>query len=441
MSSSRSIAVIGAGIAGLTCAYDLHKQGYTVTVYEKEDYVGGRMSSRTKDGLTFDIGANHLINLYEEMRGYCQELDIEWQRFPFVKYQTFTKGKLVSPFDAITWMDKIRLAIAYRNIRKVPMTYFDSSTLVDYDDENQNAYDYAKKHIGKSFADNIVETYTAVYQFHSAKEISLAALFSQLNSIKRENPEWYLHRTTGGMITLPQAMADAVDTRLGAAVEAVTAREDGKVMVKAGGEEDVYDAVVIASTATKAKKMYTNPTEAQTSVMDAAKYAPSILVAFKAPCDMFGPTEGDTSKTVSAVWIPAKESKILSSYSNEAYKGEEMIVDGKTLVIAFFREEGAREYLNAPDKEIYALAKSELKKCCPFVKNDDMLEAHDIYRWDEAMPKFYPGFLKQVKQFLDTSQGDNNVFFAGDYLNAPWTEGALRNGQRVAKAVNHRLKA
>jgi monoamine oxidase len=37
-----TIAVIGAGLAGLTCAYRLKQAGYTATVYEASDRVGGR---------------------------------------------------------------------------------------------------------------------------------------------------------------------------------------------------------------------------------------------------------------------------------------------------------------------------------------------------------------------------------------------------------------
>ena len=57
---SKKIAVIGAGISGMTCAYTLKKAGHDVVVYEKEAYVGGRMSTRIKDDLPFDIGADHL---------------------------------------------------------------------------------------------------------------------------------------------------------------------------------------------------------------------------------------------------------------------------------------------------------------------------------------------------------------------------------------------
>ncbi|MEU6516565.1 flavin monoamine oxidase family protein [Streptomyces sp. NPDC046978] len=47
------VVVIGAGIAGLTCAYELGKAGYDCTVLEARDRVGGRnLTVRGGDGLT-----------------------------------------------------------------------------------------------------------------------------------------------------------------------------------------------------------------------------------------------------------------------------------------------------------------------------------------------------------------------------------------------------
>ncbi len=39
----RKIAVVGSGVAGLTCAHDLALLGYNVTVYEKQDVAGGML--------------------------------------------------------------------------------------------------------------------------------------------------------------------------------------------------------------------------------------------------------------------------------------------------------------------------------------------------------------------------------------------------------------
>jgi len=48
--------VIGAGIAGLSTAALLSREGFAVTVLESRDMVGGRASSFTLDGFRFDLG-------------------------------------------------------------------------------------------------------------------------------------------------------------------------------------------------------------------------------------------------------------------------------------------------------------------------------------------------------------------------------------------------
>ena len=50
------IAVIGSGFAGLATAAILAKQGYEVTIFEKNDQPGGRAGLWEKDGFSFDLG-------------------------------------------------------------------------------------------------------------------------------------------------------------------------------------------------------------------------------------------------------------------------------------------------------------------------------------------------------------------------------------------------
>ena len=52
----KKIAIIGAGLSGLSSACYLAKHGYDVTVYEKHTTIGGRSRSYTENGFTFDMG-------------------------------------------------------------------------------------------------------------------------------------------------------------------------------------------------------------------------------------------------------------------------------------------------------------------------------------------------------------------------------------------------
>ena len=52
----KTVIVIGSGFAGLSAASFLAKEGYDVTVLEKNEQLGGRARSWKKDGFTFDMG-------------------------------------------------------------------------------------------------------------------------------------------------------------------------------------------------------------------------------------------------------------------------------------------------------------------------------------------------------------------------------------------------
>jgi monoamine oxidase len=71
------IAVIGAGLAGLTCAYRLKQAGYAATVYEASDRVGGRcwtIRGEFADGQIAEHGGEMIDQGHAAMRQLTNEL-------------------------------------------------------------------------------------------------------------------------------------------------------------------------------------------------------------------------------------------------------------------------------------------------------------------------------------------------------------------------------
>jgi phytoene dehydrogenase-like protein len=64
---SAKALVIGSGIAGLASALRLRHKGYEVTVFEANEYVGGKLHVVKKDGYRWDAGPSlfsmpHLVD-------------------------------------------------------------------------------------------------------------------------------------------------------------------------------------------------------------------------------------------------------------------------------------------------------------------------------------------------------------------------------------------
>jgi predicted NAD/FAD-dependent oxidoreductase len=67
------VAVVGAGISGLTCARTLVDHGVDVVVFEKSRGAGGRMATRrTAEGSQFDHGAQYLTVRDERFERYVK---------------------------------------------------------------------------------------------------------------------------------------------------------------------------------------------------------------------------------------------------------------------------------------------------------------------------------------------------------------------------------
>ena len=95
-----NIAVIGAGVTGLASAARLAAKGHQVTLFEKNDQLGGRMSQFTKDGFTFDMGPTIVMipEVYKAVFEACGknfEDYVEMTQLPYIYDVYFAKDDKV----------------------------------------------------------------------------------------------------------------------------------------------------------------------------------------------------------------------------------------------------------------------------------------------------------------------------------------------------------
>lgn len=72
--SKPNVLILGAGPAGLACAYELAKQGRDVTVVEKNAAVGGLCRTVENDGYLFDIGGHRFLSKNKEINQLWKEI-------------------------------------------------------------------------------------------------------------------------------------------------------------------------------------------------------------------------------------------------------------------------------------------------------------------------------------------------------------------------------
>jgi protoporphyrinogen/coproporphyrinogen III oxidase len=95
-----AVAVVGAGIAGLTAAYRLKRKGYRVVVYEASERAGGVIRTERRDGYLAELGPNSMTAAGAAVGELFTQLGLEPSRVeaqPQAKKRYIVrKGKLVA---------------------------------------------------------------------------------------------------------------------------------------------------------------------------------------------------------------------------------------------------------------------------------------------------------------------------------------------------------
>ena len=94
-------AILGGGLTGVTLARLLKEKGHDITVFEKEQKIGGLCKSELRNGFTFDCGGSHIIFSRDtEVLQFMQDVLEDNREFRNRNTKIFYKKNLVKyPFE------------------------------------------------------------------------------------------------------------------------------------------------------------------------------------------------------------------------------------------------------------------------------------------------------------------------------------------------------
>ena len=112
ISDDKRILVIGAGLAGLSCAYELDRAGYNVMILEAKSHPGGRVRTyrdNFADNLYAEMGAEYVDSSDEHVQKYCKQFDLKilpanqydgiYVRNKHIHMNDIRSGMATLPFD------------------------------------------------------------------------------------------------------------------------------------------------------------------------------------------------------------------------------------------------------------------------------------------------------------------------------------------------------
>ena len=432
------VAVIGGGIAGLSCAWELHKAGVDVELFEREANMGGRMTTRTKDGLDFDLGANFLIRAYRGVNSLAEEMGIARRQASPVAHIVYREGhpysmnfssiRSIFRMGALDLHTRFRLLAFVLKVRSAhaDLDFFDLGHSPDVLNQ-EDSYSYAKREVGQQFADYILDSFNSCMLFSRSTETSAAAFLALFSMMADPAHDFSVLYAEGDMRAIPEALASRLIVHRECPVEALEVR-DGAWHLETGRSNAAFDRVVLATTPRAALSILKNGPEPHLDLLARTRYAATINVSFRIPKETLGRTH--------CFYVPYVENRIVSEFTNEALKGDHTTHEGTSLVNVGLHEEAALKLMNETDEKIFKVVRTELLALNADLRAvADRVQAYDLQRWPEAIPKYDGAQITRVKAFLRDGQGQQGLYLCGDYLNAPWIEGASRSGQKAARQL------
>jgi monoamine oxidase len=153
--SNARIVIVGAGLGGLTCAYQLKKAGVNATVYEASQRLGGRCWSNTTTfpGQVAENGGELIDTGHTELRGLAADLGLMLD--DLADYDAEAGGELTFWIDGsrYTWDEQVADFAAFSgqidaDNRAAPWPQtFDNHTQRGYALDHMSATDYITQYV------------------------------------------------------------------------------------------------------------------------------------------------------------------------------------------------------------------------------------------------------------------------------------------------------
>jgi oxygen-dependent protoporphyrinogen oxidase len=435
-----SVVVVGAGIAGLACAFRLEQAGHDVELLEREAEPGGRMRSERRGDFVLDRGAQFIASGYRNLHALAAELGIadRIRELPVATNAILRQGRLhASDYDSplaflrsdlLSWRAKLGLGRVlldlFRQRRRLDPLHPERAFAIDAED----LASWGRRRAGREALEYVLApAFSAT--FDSDPE-DLSGAFALL-ALRFVFGGFRLQAFEGGNGLLTRSLGERLRVRTGWEALAIETAPDGaRVRYREGGHEGAVlaDAAVLAVPGSLVPGLVPRLTPAERAFFERVRYVRGAIVHLLLE-------QPPRTLTHYGVAFPRLEGLELYGLAVDHHKPG-AAPPGAGLLNAALTAEAAARTWDAPDAEVVELVLANLERT-PIGR----LAPADavVHRWSPMLPQFGAGYTRALAAFLARSERSPRLVFAGDYLVGPYTEAACASGLRAADEVERAL--
>lgn len=427
MDKNFDFIVIGAGLAGLTCAYRLQEKGHNVLVLESAATPGGRIQTVQMSECLSDTGAQFFSESYPVIGRLIQDLnlgDSVSTVSPEMNFITGTRAYSLNtsnPFSLLTsgllpWRSYLKLCVKMlSHARFLTSNNFESaSALSRYD--GTSADHFLKRNLDEHAIKNLFDPFFSGFSYSTPQELSEAMVIRTLGHFFKRKKLFGLKR---GLFELIAELAAKLNIKTGVRVEAIIPEGESH-LVQARGEFYRGNRIVMATTAGVAKKLLIQTSIQNNGILD-VRYSPSthLGMVFRKQNNHLAPYGNMVLK---------EKNEFINVVTFESRKAHALCPAEFELVHVLSSREGHSFAQAGGDLRSQGL--QVLESISPY-KSSVLIDVRQT-GWNEAIPIFSPGRGRLIEEYRKKISSREKVFLAGDYMGTPCSEGAAESGEFIA---------
>jgi oxygen-dependent protoporphyrinogen oxidase len=448
------IAVVGAGVAGLTAARELTDAGHEVVVLEGANEVGGKLRRRTVGGVVVDVGAEAMLNRRPEGVELARALGLEIVHPTEAGSRVWTRGALRplprslmgAPLDLDQLADSgVLTPEGLARARQERVQPVEGDVTVG---------DLVADRFGDEVTDRLVEPLLGGVYAGRAREISARAatpqlvalaergsILAQADSLPGSDVPVFAG-LAGGMAGLVDALVEGLDIRTGSPVQELRRLPSGGFEARFARTSTTVGArtsttvggVVLATPAAPTAKLLAELAPGAARELAAIEYASVAVVtlAFRA-ADVPALAETDASGFL----VPPVDGRRIkaSTFSFAKWDWVREAGDGLLLIRTSVGRHREADTLQVTDDELVAVSLRELAEATG--AEAAPVDAH-VQRWGGGLPQYALGHLDRVARIRAAVARVPGLALAGAAYDGVGIRAVIVSGHRAAIEVTGR---
>lgn len=416
------VAVVGAGVAGLTAAYELQQRGHQVVVLEASDQVGGKLRTAEVADVTVDVGAEAMLARRPEGVDLARSLGLPIVHPTSASSRIWTRDALRPMPPSVMGAPTDLTALAASGVLTSVGLARAQAPVEVWPEDDVTVGDLVAARFGDEVTERLVEPLLGGVYAGRARHISARAATPQLlrpaGPVTGSGPVFA--GIPGGMGQLPQALAERLDVRLDTPVLALTRSEAAWDV-----DGETYDAVVLATPAPATAALLRKVAPAAAEDLAAIESASVAVVTFA--------FDGLVTEHSSGFLVPPIDGRAIKASTFSFNKWEWVREAGDGLQILRTSLGRAGETLSGSDLDLIDSSLADLERAIGTLAT--VVDVH-VQRWDDALPQYALGHLDRVARIRDAVAALPGLAICGAAYDGVGIPAVIASAQKALASVD-----